>query len=499
MPRFRPDVPLSQGGEMSSAQSSREIRASLAHPVLDADGHLIEVQPVFEEWFFEYARGLGGREAAIALAEKDGLFYDRRVQGRYEALTPEQRWRRGVNRPPFWSLPADTRDRATGYLPRLMYERLDEFGVDFAMLFPSRSLPMVSIPEAELRQLAIRALNVYQSEVYAEFSDRLRPVAVIPAHTPEEAIAELEFVAQELGARAAMINGVVHRPLETGGTRLDTLGFDSEYDYEPLWEKLVALRVVPSFHASGQGWGSRRSPTSYVFNHIGSFAASGEAICRSLFLGGVTRRHPDLDFALLEGGVGYAVNLWADLVGHWEKRNKEAIGTLDPSRLDPAQMRALFERHGDERTRAALGRIEPWLTQDEPRPQPLDEFAALDAGDLDELRSLFAPRFYFGCEADDPMVAWAFAERLNPAGARLRPMFSSDVGHWDVPQMSGVLAEAWELVEKGHLDAEAFRAFTFDNAVRFYGSLDSECFAGTAIEAQAAQVLASPDPERRAS
>ena len=474
---------------MTSARTSQQIRASLSHPVLDADGHLLEVQPVFEEWFFEFARELGGREAAIALAEKDGLFYDRRVQGRYDALTPDQRWHQGVNRPPFWSLPADTLDRATGYLPRLMLERLDEFGIDFMMLFPSRALPMVSIPERELRQLAIRALNVYQAEVYAEFSQRLRPVAVIPAHTPEEALAEIEFVATELGARAALINGVVHRPLESGGTRLDTLAFDSEYDYEPVWEKLVQRRIVPCFHASGQGWGSRRSPTSYVFNHIGSFAASGEAICRSLFLGGVTRRHPSLDFALLEGGVGYGVNLWADLVSHWEKRNSRAIHALNPAQLDLGQLRDYFERYGDKRTQDARARVEPWLAQGEVAPDPLDEFAAVGADSLDELRELFVPRFYFGCEADDPMVVWAFQDRLNPAGARLRPMFSSDVGHWDVLQMNGVLAEAFELVDDGHIDHQAFRAFTFENAVRFYGSLDPACFEATAIAREAAEIL----------
>ena len=289
--------------------SSQQVRAGLSHPVVDADGHFLEVGPAFEEWFYEFAKEQGGREAAVELARREGLLYDQRVQGRYDGLTPEERWRRGVNRPPFWSLPAGTLDRATGYLPRLMYERLDEFGIDFAVLFPSRALPMVSIPDAELRQLAIRALNVYHARVYAEFSDRLRPVAVLPAHTPEEAIAELDFVSGELGAKAALINGAVHRPVETGGTRLDTLGLDSEYDYDPLWRRLVESRVAPCFHASGQGWGSRRSPTSYVYNHIGSFGASGEAICKSLFLGGVTRRFPELSFALLEGGVGYACNL----------------------------------------------------------------------------------------------------------------------------------------------------------------------------------------------
>jgi predicted TIM-barrel fold metal-dependent hydrolase len=473
----------------ATPRSSSELRARLGHPVVDADGHLLELQPVFEDRFFELAKELAGGEAAAALARRDGLFYDRRVQARAEALGAEGRRREGVNRPPFWSLPADARDRATGYLPRLMHERLDELGIDFALLFPSRALPMVSIPEAELRQLAIRALNVHHAELYREFARRLRPVAVIPTHTPAEALAELEFVAGALDAKTVLLNGIVHRPLETGGTKLDTLALDSEHDYEPLWRRLVELRVAPCFHASGQGWGSRRSPSSYVYNHIGSFAAAGEAICKSLFLGGVTRRHPELCFALMEGGVGWACSLWADLVSHWEKRNADAISRLDPASLDVAELRRLFERYGDARTRAASPRIEAWIAAGEPRPEPLDEFAALGAKTADELRELFVPRFYFGCEADDPMVSWAFSARTNPGGAVLRPMFSSDIGHWDVPEMNAVLLEAHELVDDGHLDAEQFRAFTFENAVRFYGSLDRDFFAGTAVEAEAAAVL----------
>ena len=474
---------------MRTGDSSRKIRARLDHPVIDADGHLLEIEPLFEEWFFEFARELGGREAAIELARRDGLLYDQRVQGRFESLDSGERRRLGLNRPPFWSLPVDTRDRATAYLPKMLHERLEEFGIDFAMLFPSRALPMVSIPEAELRQLAIRALNVYLARLYADLGDRLRPVAVLPTHTPAEAISELDYVADTLGAKSVLINGVVHRPLESGGTRIDTLALDSEYDYEPLWQRLVERRVAPTFHASGQGWGSRRSPSSYVYNHIGSFGASGEAICKSLFLGGVTRRHPELCFGLLEGGVGFACTLYADLVSHWKKRNGQAIRSLEPGRLDLAEMREHFERYGDAQSAERWSSIEPWLAKGEPFPDPLDEFAAIGAESVQEFQELFVPRFYFGCEADDPMVAWAFNRRLNPGDAQLRPMFSSDMGHWDVSDMSTLLSEAFGLVENGHLDAQEFRTFTFENAVRFYACLDPNFFEGTAVEEEAARLL----------
>ncbi|MCB9723171.1 MAG: amidohydrolase family protein [Spirochaetaceae bacterium] len=473
-----------------SRSKSAAIRSRLDHPVLDADGHYLELIPVFMDYFYEFVERTGGRQAVADLARREGLFYDERVLGTWAALSEAERRERWVNRPPFWALPVDTTDRASGHLPRLMAHRLDEFGIDYAVMYPTRALPLISIPDAELRQIAIRAFNTYYAEVFAELSDRMSPVAVVPTHTPEEAIAELEYVGRELGCKAVMLNGIVHRPLPDGSKRTDTLAFDSAYDYDPVWQKLVDEKIVPVFHTSGQGWGSRRSPTSYVYNHIGSFAASGEAVCKGLFLGGVTRRFPQLRFALMEGGVGYACNLFADIVSHWEKRNARAIRDLDPAKLDVAAVMKLMAEWGDDRIRAALPAIEAKLSAGEPMPPRLDEFEAVGAETAEEVRDLFVPRFFFGCEADDPMVAWAFNDRLNPLGATLQPMFSSDVGHWDVPEMAGVVEEAFELVEDGHLDEAQFRAFMFDNAVRFYASLDPDFFAGTRIEDEAKRVLA---------
>ena len=37
-------------------------------------------------------------------------------------------------------------------------------------------------------------------------------------------------------------------------------------------------------------------------------------------------------------------------------------------------------------------------------------------------------------------------------GARLNALFSSDIGHFDVPDMTEVVPEAYELVEHGLLD-----------------------------------------------
>jgi len=78
-------------------------------------------------------------------------------------------------------------------------------------------------------------------------------------------------------------------------------------------------------------------------------------------------------------------------------------------------------------------------------------------------RDLFAANFYFGCEADDPITACAFDARVVPFGARLRAIFGSDIGHYDVPDMARVVEEACELVERGLLDEESFRGTSVES------------------------------------
>jgi hypothetical protein len=76
--------------------------------------------------------------------------------------------------------------------------------------------------------------------------------------------------------------------------------------------------------------------------------------------------------------------------------------------------------------------------------------------------------------------------------ARLNAFFSSDIGHFDVPDMTEVVPEAYELVEHGLLDENDFRDFVFENAVRLWGQLNPDFFKGTVVEKQAAEVLARP-------
>ena len=456
------------------------IRARLDHPVIDADGHLIEYAPLVRDFVAE--------EAGEAVAKRfDGLVHGSQLT---RQVPLAKRRELGISRFPWWGLPTrNTLDRATAMLPGLMHRRLDELGIDFALLYPTYGLTVTALDDAELRQAAARAFNRSYAELYAGHRDRLEPVAAIPMFTPEEALAELEHAVVGLGLKAVMMAGVIPRPIPgaegvRGARWIDTLAHDSEHDYDPVWARCAELGVSPTFHASGQGWGSRRSRTSYVYNHLGNFAAADEAACRSLFLGGVPMRFPSLRFGFLEGGVAWAANLYSDILGHWEKRHRGAISHYDPAALDRALLEKLLAEYAPAAISARVDRLDEALLMlsdpDEDRAA-IDEFATSGIAGPEDVRDIFTRRFFYGCEGDDPMTAIAFRPSLHPLGARLPALFASDIGHWDVPDARHVLAEAWKLVEDGHLDAADFRAFSFGNAVELFAGTNPGFFEGTVV------------------
>jgi len=458
------------------------IKAELDHPVIDADGHCLEYLPVLRELIVEE----GGQEV--------GAMFDAFVaQTEAKQVPRAERRERRFDRTAWWGFPSEnTLDRATSTLPSLFYERLDEFGIDFAVVYGTYALFPDRIVADDFRVAFARALNRYYAEVMFDHRDRMEPVAVIPMRTPDEALAELDFAVRQLGFKAVVMSGVIVRPIKgaegiRGATWIDTVGHDSPYDYDPVWQRCVELGVAPTFHSLGSGWGSRTSSSNFVFNHVGHFATAQEAACRSIVMGGVAMRFPELRFSFLEGGVAWAANLCSDLIGHFDKRNIEAVQSYDPARMDQALLARLVSEYGSPRVRSAferLGEALQGVPGDEVSADEMDEFAQAQLTDADQIAELFSDRFFFGCEADDPMTSVAFDATLPPIGRELRPVFASDIGHFDVPDCREVLPEAWELVEHGNVDREQFRKFVFANPAALWATQNPKFFDGTSVESE---------------
>jgi predicted TIM-barrel fold metal-dependent hydrolase len=475
--------------------TAREIRRRLGHPVIDADGHFLELMPLVEDDILAHLEETGGKELRERYRTRSLRYLDTvSFEADRRSASVVESWRA---MPSWWGNPvADARERATAHLPGLLYERLDELGVDVMLTYPSWTLGFLSATDGSLRAPVCRAVNRHTARVFAPYLDRLLPAALVPMETPEEAVAEIDYAVGELGFKLVVLAGHATRPVGASGDpaafRLDVFGIDSAFDYDPVWEACVRNRVAPVFHSSVQSSHPARSISNYAFNHIGGIAHAHEALCKALFMGGVYRRFPQLRFGYLEGGVMWGASLLADMVGHWEKRGAHAIHELDPSRLDVEAVMQLVRSYGTEDMLACAGSIERHLSRQPARLAELDDFAAAGIESAEDIVLPFTERSFFGCEADDPLIPLAFRARVAHVQAVLRPILGTDVSHWDAPVMNEVLCEAYEAVEEGWLTEAQFGAFTFSNAVQLHGGVNPSFFAGTVCEHEAAAVLGVP-------
>lgn len=476
---------------MTSTLSAAQIRKEIGHPIVDADGHFMELGPLVNDEIVSYLEEAGGASLRDKFLNGPSRMLDTAVFPADRSTTEiRDAWRA---MPSWWGNPvADSYDRATAHVPKLMYERLDEFGIDYMLAYPSWSLGMLDTRDDELRAPMLRAVNRHVSGLFTPYSDRLSSAALIPMSNPDEAVAELRYAVQTLGFKSVVIAGHAIRKLTDDprdqAYRLDTFGIDSDYDYDPFWAACLELGITPVTHSSLQAHRVTRSRTNYVFNHIGGLAVSHYELCKSLVMGGVFTRFPALRIGFLEGGVAWAVSLLADLIGHWDKRNSSAISSLDPVTLDVDALLDTISQYGDERVLNNLDRIRADFSRTPGRPAELDEFSAAGFTTVDEIISLFSERMYFGCEGDDPLVGWASGTVIKHRPVNLRPILGTDISHWDAPVMNEVIVEAFELLEDKVIDESAFKAFTFGNPVALHTAANKDFFRGTVCEQAAASV-----------
>jgi predicted TIM-barrel fold metal-dependent hydrolase len=397
----------------------------------------------------------------------------------------------------WWGSPVrHVRDLAASMSPRLLGERLPEIGFDYSVLYPTNALGAAGHDDPELRTGLCRGLNDFLAATYGPYADRYTVAGMIPMHTPEEAIAELEHC-RAIGLKVVGIATGVLRPIEApaaspwllpGQTHWwDFFGLDSLHDYDPVWRRFADLGFAVTVHwgVGGPPVAPYHSITSWMANHIGSFAAVTAPTVKALYLGGVTRRLPDVVFAFQECGAGWVPGLLADTIEHWEKRNLARVREVyDPALLDLDALVQLVAEWSPELAAAVpegelADALRSTMLGGDP-PDELDEWIALGVEREDDLGDLLTRNFYFGCEADDRGVASAFAP-ANALGAEVKVVLGSDISHFDVPDFDRVLPDAFALVDRGLLTPEQFRRFTCDNIAELLLRADPGFFEGTAV------------------
>ena len=239
---------------MSKGKSAREIREQIGHPVVDGDGHQLEFEPILHD----YIRDIAGSDALGRLRKR----YADTVGG-WSTTSPEERRRGRVHRGPWGLQASNALELATVMVPSLLYKRLDEFGIDYAIQYPTMAVGYGRMGHPEDRQSICRAINTYNADMFREFSDRMTVAAIIPTVTPEEAIAEIDYAVKTLGLKVVVMSCCNRRPIQAfadkypdappeiarHATWLDFYGVDSVYDYDPLWKHCAGPYFHPKCHA----------------------------------------------------------------------------------------------------------------------------------------------------------------------------------------------------------------------------------------------------------
>ena len=262
----------------------------------------------------------------------------------------------------------------------------------------------------------------------------------------------------------------------------------------PLCRKCLGARDSPTFLRRRAT--ASDHPDQLPFNPYPLRAAQHPF--QALFLGGVTRASISLRLPL-GGSVG--LQLFCDLIEHWERRGAKGLANMDPTKLDRKRLRELVDKYGYADIGAELDRRDGWPMKEEDSLTggvPLDDYHFCRISQKQDWVDLFATPYYFGCEADDRMNAVAFG-KMMPLGARINALFSSDIGHFDVVDMRDPLPEAYELVEDGHITESDFSDFVFGNAVRLWGTQNPRFFEGTRVAKEAAALLKASTPARAAA
>ena len=280
--------------------------------VLDSDIHIIEPPDLWQRYidpeFKDRApRGLTDRVGDIFMVGPDGEPWGRTAvaelkQHRFSGRNFDENQARFK--------PYEER----GWTSQVQLEAMDEEGIDVAVIYPSRGLFALTVPDMDPRLAAAmaRAYNNWLYEFCQADPNRLLGAAMVSPFDVEDAVSEARRCVKEMGFR-----GVFLRPNLVKGRN-----WHDSY-YQPLWTTLEELETPLGFH-EGAGAALRQVGEQFEDNHMlrHVFCHPVEQMlsAASFCGGGILERHPTLRVAFLEGNCSWLPFLMWRLDEHWEWR-----------------------------------------------------------------------------------------------------------------------------------------------------------------------------------
>jgi len=227
---------------------------------------------------------------------------------------------------------------------------LDQEGVWGEVIFPSLGMWASTFRTPELLKACMRASNEWALEEIAAVSDRYVVTAQVSTLVVEDAIAELEWAAEQ-GFRAVFLPTTPH-PSAPDWHRTD---------WEPFWDAAERARMVLAFHigtdpvdmTTGGAGLIYRGPGGAVMNYTET-TFSGQRAAMKLVASGALDRHPDLKVLISEGGATWIPFLGDRMLEGYRQHHMAVRPKLerDPKETLMTQVYASFQH--DETAVAAF-------------------------------------------------------------------------------------------------------------------------------------------------
>ncbi len=198
-------------------------------------------------------------------------------------------------------------DLARSQAGRYPQERVADLamdGVDAEILFPNKGLMMWATRDAEFAQTMCRVWNEWAWETFADYNDRLSPMACVATADIEGSMREIERCAK-LGFRGLCLPC---KPI-FGPHNHDDLNYNLP-EFEPLWELIEDVDLPITFHVStGRDPRASKGHGGAVINYVSHSLSPTIEPLANLCASGVLERHQKLRFATIEAGIGWVA--WA--------------------------------------------------------------------------------------------------------------------------------------------------------------------------------------------
>ncbi len=372
---------------------------------------------------------------------------------------------------------------------RTRIEHMDQEGIDVHVIYGTLNLIFSSILDKDFAVALCKAYNSYMAEDCRPFSDRLKPIGVLPLQDVGESVKEMYRCINELGMISVAVPPnmpVPHPRAPEAFPEIRTCKAISHPDFRPVLQAAVDLDIALGIHGAPGSLmmgGVADHMETFVLTHIFVQRNQQQHAMTRMVFDGAFEEFPTLRVGFLEGGCGWLPDLSHAMHEHWEKRVRDfdPKNPYRPSLMDVSKL--MLQERGMRDSSNIISQVKNlfdllWTAEHD--PAKIDDASLYEHHDLrhrDPLEYFERGQIFVSFESDDPGPSYMYPS-MGEMGKRLA-CFSGDYGHWD-----GVLKNCVrDAATRADYDRDHLALLLAGNSLSMYGDRLRQSLPAYATEA----------------